>query len=1127
MSINVAINHKTHYEYDRLVTLSPHIFRLRPAPHCRTPILAYSLKIRPENHFINWQQDPFGNYQARVVFQELAKELYIEVDLIADMTVINPFDFFVDDAAMDFPFEYSEQELKELAPYLEVEAAGPLMTEWLNSIDMTKRHTIDFLVDINQALWKKIGYNIRLEPGIQDCEKTLDTAFGSCRDTGWLLVQTLRHLGLAARFASGYLVQLTADVKALDGPSGPESDFTDLHAWAEVYLPGAGWVGMDPTSGLFASEGHIPLACTASPVSAAAVTGYTDECEVENFEYSNSVERIHEDPRVTKPYSEKQWAAINALGEEVEQTLLNQDVRLTMGGEPTFVSIDDMESAEWNTAADGWHKRQLASDLVRRLYGEFAAGGIRFYGQGKWYPGEQLPRWRYACYWRTDGVTMWRNPELLGIEERDYGYGVAEAEQFMQALCQRLGLSTRFIRTAYEDVFYQLWEEGNLPTNVDPLQADLEDSLERRRLANLLSRGLNTPKGYILPLRWNYWRQEWESSTWQFRREHLFLMPGDSPMGLRLPLNSLAWAALEEREIEVEVERDQFAPREPLPDYVSQMQGQPVGVPPQPDPEPQRVKQTVSEYREIARTAVCIEPRFGRLYIFLPPTYYLEHFMQLVAAIEAVAHELSMPIILEGYEPPIDSRLQKIMVTPDPGVIEVNIQPAHTWHDLVSNTERLYEQARLSRLGTEKFMLDGRHTGTGGGNHVTLGGPTAADSPFLRRPDMLRSLVTYWQHHPGLSYLFSGTFIGPTSQAPRIDEGRTEHLYETEIAFQQLEQTDAHNFPWMVDRVMRNMLVDITGNTHRAEFCIDKLFSPDSASGRLGLVEFRAFDMPPHARMSIAQMLLLRTLVARFWDKPYKGRLVRWGTSLHDMYLLPHYVETDLRDVVADLREAGFAYDEAWLDPFIEFRFPRYGTVQIRDIELELRFAIEPWHVLGEESTSQGTARFVDSSVERLQVKVRGMVGERYALTCNGQRLPMQPCETHGEYVAGIRYQAWQPPSAMHPTIRVHGPLVIDVVDTWNERVIGGCTYHVSHPGGRGHDDLPVNANVAETRRFSRFWNHGHTPGTSPDAYVRYFTPRGTWAFVPNGSPLGPAIPPPLVPNPEYPHTLDLRWALG
>ena len=1109
MSIRVAINHKSLYHYDRLVNLSPHVFRLRPAVHCRTPIEAYSLKIEPENHFINWQQDPFGNYQARVVFLEPTRALSIEVDLIADMTIINPFDFFLESSAEHYPFQYEEQLKEELTPFLEVKESGPLLTALLADIPRTQKKLNDFLVDINQSLWEKIKYTIRMEPGIQPCEETLEKQIGSCRDTGWLLVQILRHLGLAARFVSGYLVQLVADQKPIEGPTGPSQDFTDLHAWCEVYAPGAGWIGLDPTSGLFAGEGHIPLACVPDPVSAAPVTGYTDPCETE-FTYSNTIQRIHEDPRVTKPYTETQWAAIKTLGQQVDADIIRNDIRLTMGGEPTFVSIDDPDGPEWDTEADSPKKRELGAALLRRLRDSFGPGGALYHGQGKWYPGEPLPRWKFGCFWRKDGVAIWQNDKLLAEPDKDYGFDIQDAKRFTHHLTELLKITPDWIVPAYEDTLFFLWTEGRLPTNVDPLDFDFKEASERHRLAQLLqTETLGEPIGYTLPLRWSRVDEGWESCAWNFRGGHMFLVPGDSPIGLRLPLESIEWVPDEERENAYE--RDPFERREENLDALEQTNLQ------------NTATTENGEEEKIFHTALCVEPRDGRLHIFMPPLTHLEHYLSLLATMEATAEALDMPVIIEGYEVPNDWRIQSLNVTPDPGVIEVNIHPAENWNELVHNTTTLYAQARLARLSAEKFMLDGRHTGTGGGNHIIVGGRTPADSPLLRQPHLLRSLVTYWQHHPGLSYLFSSAFIGPTSQAPRVDEGRDAQLYELEVAFEQITEASENQGedtpPWLIDRLLRHLMVDLTGNTHRAEFCIDKLYAPDSASGRLGLLEMRAFEMPPHAQMSIVQMLLIRTLIAKFWNTPYKGRLVRWGTELHDRFMLHHYVRADIQEVVSELQAAGYPFEMAWFDPFFEFRFPKLGTVNIRDIELELRAAIEPWHVLGEEVTRSGTSRFVDSSVERLQVKVSGLTDSRYIVTGNGRRLILHNTGTRGEYIGGVRYRAWQPPSALHPTIGIHSPLVFDIIDTWNGRSIGGCTYHVSHPGGRHYDTFPVNAYEAETRRTSRFGADGHTPG------VIQPRPPGPAAgqFLAEGHPSGPMAVPPEETNAEYPYTLDLR----
>ncbi|MGB8077339.1 MAG: transglutaminase family protein, partial [Gallionella sp.] len=747
MTIRVALSHKTRYQFDRPVGISPHEVRLRPAAHCRTPILSYSLKVLPAEHFINWQQDPYGNHIARLVFPKPSTEMEVTVDLVADMTVINPFDFFVEKYAEYFPFAYPDQLRKELVPFLETEEAAPrfiaLFDEIKNSLPK-KLTTTDFLVEVNRRLHEKVAYTVRLDPGVQSCEETLSLKSGSCRDTGWLLVHLLRHFSIAARFVSGYLIQLAADVKSLDGPSGTDHDFTDLHAWAEAFIPGAGWVGLDPTSGLLAGEGHIPLACTAAPISAAPITGLVDVCEA-TLDFAMNVTRIHEDPRVTKPYTEHEWQAIDALGGKVDKELAAADVRLTTGGEPTFVSIDDMEGAEWNLTALGKDKRKLAGSLLQRLKLRFAPNGLLHFGQGKWYPGEPLPRWALGCYWRIDGKPMWNDIALIADEDKDYGYSEADAKRFIDDLAGRLGLDVAFVLPAYEDVWHHLMEEQRLPLNIQPLHHDLATPEARMRLAALLMQGLGKQVGFVLPLKAaEKSGGRWFSSSWPLKREQIFLLPGDSPLGYRLPLGELPWVAPDERE--VEHPRDPFDAR-PLLDGNAKPRAKNVKY-------DTKKKNPKSESpREIIHTALCVEVRGGRLHVFMPPLPYIEDYLALVSAVEQTARSLAMPLWLEGYPPPRDPRVQSFQVTPDPGVIEVNIHPAKTWEELVANTTLLYEEARLTRLGTEKFMIDGRHTGTGGGNHITLGGPTPADSPMLRRPDLLKSLIAYWQNHPALSYL--------------------------------------------------------------------------------------------------------------------------------------------------------------------------------------------------------------------------------------------------------------------------------------------------------------------------------------------------------------------------------------
>ena len=1077
MAVLVALEHRTTYRYDSPVSLGPHVVRLRPAPQCRTPISAYSMSVTPANHFLNWQQDVFGNHLARLVFPELTTELSITVDLVADLTAINPIDFFVEDYAERFPFAYEPALSFDLEPYVRP-VGGPVMQQWLSSVGPPPEGglpVIEFLANLNQWVNRTVAYTVRLEAGVQSPDETLEKGIGSCRDSAWLVVAALRHLGMAARFVSGYLVQLRPDVRPGELRDGPEQDFTDLHAWAEAYVPGAGWIGLDATSGLFASEGHIPLSATPHPGHSAPITGTTGPGTA-TFEFSNTVRRIHEDPRVTAPYTDEQWQRITVLGAAVDERLTAGDVHLTMGGEPTFVSARDMEAAEWRTDADGPDKRRLASVLAATLADHYAPGGLVHRGQGKWYPGEPLPRWQIGLTWRVDGQPIWNDPSLLGDPWGEPVAGAAAAvHPLAVAIADELGVAADLVVPVYEDPLAELYDEARLPVGDPPsFEGDLSSPESRAAAVARLSVVDTAPRGWVLPLFPSDTEGRWATTRWRTRRGNVFLLPGTSPIGLRLPLDSLGWEPPAGRPEPSTFASEQAA--EVLPTEV------------------------VSFSEQTPRTALGVEERDGHVFVFLPPLEHLDAGLQLVRAVERAAVTVATVVVLEGYPLPSGPLVRTLSVTPDPGVIEVNVQPASSWGELVEITETVSLLARQSELGTEKFALDGTHTGTGGGSHLTLGGTSAAESPLLRRPDLLVSMLTYWQQHPSLSYLFSGAFIGPTSQAPRVDEARHENLYELEIAFAELARSQDPR-PWEVDRALRHLLTDLTGNTHRAEFCIDKLFSPDGERGRLGLLELRGFEMPPHPQMSLVQALLVRALVARFWEKPYSGALVRWGTELHDRFLLPAFVAADIAEVAAELRDHGVAFETGWLNPFLEFRFPRLGQVEIAGLTLELRQAIEPWHVLGEEATGTGTARYVDSSVERLQVKVTGVTGDRFVVTCNGAPVPLTATGEAGVSVAGVRYKAWQPWSGLHPTIAVQAPLVFDVIDRWNARSLGGCTYHVVHPGGRSYDRFPVNAGEAESRRTARFERHGHTAGTVDLARL-------------DAASVGSA---------EYPRTLDLR----
>lgn len=1046
MAVEVGLSHKTHYTYDRRVNLGPQTIRLRPAPHTRGGVRNYSLKIEPSGHFLNWQQDPFGNFLARAVFPEPTDHLKIDVGLVAEIRSFNPFDFFLDEDYSEFPFSYAEGISTQLKPYLTVTESGPLFSSFVESIDRTETRTVDFLVRVNQMLYAKLGYLIRLEAGVQTGEDTLSKGSGSCRDFAWLLCQTLRQIGLATRFVSGYLIQLKPDVRAIDGPSGPEEDFTDLHAWTEVYLPGAGWVGLDATSGLLAGEGHIPLCCTPFPYDAAPVTGELEECE-SKMSHTMSITRLNEDRRITKPFTEEEWQKIVAQGRHVDKQLVEHDVRLTMGGEPTFVPTDNIESESWVGEALGDGKWQRGLKLLLGMRRNLPTGSLVHLGQGKWYPGEQLPRWAISAHYRLDGEPILAGDDCLPVSELVSKASVDDAKKWISTLCQVLGMP--------DDYF--------LPAR--------EASGETR--------------GYVLPLLYSQAAKRWISSSWGC--EHVQLEPGDSAMGYRLPLQSIPPCPAGDQE--VWPHRDPFATVasfESLSNITKRIKG--ISVSPLPE---------VSKEVGYVRTALCAEVRDDSIYIFLPPVSYAEHFLDLVAAIELAAKHVAVKIRFEGYRPPYDRRLQTYSVTPDPGVLEVNVAPVRTWDQYLTSVQDLYETAHTVKLSSSRFFLDGRRVGTGGGNHIVLGAERPEDSPFLRRPDLLQSMLSFWQNHPSLSYLFSSEFIGPTSQAPRIDEARNDSLYELELAFNRITE-DSEVPPWLVDRLFRNLLIDSSGNTHRTEFSIDKLFCPTNPVGRLGLLEMRGFEMPPHPRMALVQGLLVRACIALFWKKPYQERLVRWGTQLHDQFLLPEYIWSDFQDVLEFLRREEFSFSSKWFEAFLDFRCPVWGQTQVRHMGVELRHALEPWNVMGEDLYQGHISRAVDSSVERLQVKVTGF-DDRYDFCCNGFKVPLRKSSDSSSHVAGVRYKAWQPPSGLHPTLPVNTPLIFDLVEKASGHSVGGCTFYSCHPGGRSFETVPINENEAESRCRARFSSLGHTMGKVAVNNLDH--------------------------TPEFPNTLDLRKA--
>ncbi len=1058
MGRQVALNHRTQYRYNKAIFLGPQVIQLRPAPHCRTPILSYALDVSPANHLLNWQLDLHYNHLARLLFQGKTDELTVDVSLVADLTPINPFNFFLEPGVEEYPFHYAPELTKDLEPYRSVDVAGPLFNSILSDFNGNRGGTVSFLLSLNQRVRDQIRYNTRLEPGVQTCEETLKLGSGSCRDSAWLLVQLLRGLGIAARFVSGYLIQLAPDERPLEGPACPTVDSADLHAWAEAYLPGAGWIGFDPTSGLLAGEGHIPLVCTPTAAQAAPIAGTAESAEVE-LSFSMTVRRLNEAPRVSMPFSEADWAKVEQLAHHVDADLKAQDVRLTMGGEPTFVGIDEPESPQWNIEALGPIKRTRGLDLIRAIRDEVAPTGLLHFGQGKWYPGEPLPRWALSCYWRNDGVPVWENPDLIPKEDEASSYGVSDALRFSEALTRRLQVSVENLLPAF---------------NADP--------------------DVTEPAGYILPIRRRQPEGElvWSSQLWFPRPERLELMFGDGPIGFRISTDVIPWVAPDELVYEFDVAP--FADKVKLPTS-PERHPELFAVEPEPDTLPP-LSSTAESTPVLIRTALCVQAREGRLHVFMPFDSELANYLDLVAAIEDTCAHLGVKVWVEGYTPPADSRLRFFSVTPDPGVLEINLPPASNWNELESLQVLLFEEARKNRLAAEKFTYAGGHVATGGGSHIVIGGATVMDSPFLRRPDLLRSMVAFWQNHPSLSYLFSGMYVGPTSQYPRVDEARNDALYELEVAFANLPK---ENCPaWIVDGLFRNLLVDMTGNAHRAEFCIDKMFPPEGMGLQLGLLELRAFEMAPHLRMSLLQSLLIRALVAMFWKTPFEGGLTRWGSALHDRFMLPHFVQRDLGEVLASLQRAGFHFEESWFAAHAEFRFPKIGSIAADGLELELRHALEPWNVLAEEAVSGRTVRSVDSSLERIQVTLSGITTEsRYVVTCNGRRVPLTPTGEPGVALAGIRFRARRFAATLHPTVPIHAPLVFEVLDTLRGCSVGQCTYYVAPPDGRIYPGKPTSATEAEARRKERFQI--------------------------NPTPTDPAVVPDEEVNPVFPITLDMR----
>ncbi|MEZ4266859.1 MAG: transglutaminase family protein [Myxococcota bacterium] len=1089
--MRLLIQHRTSYIYPRPANLGPHVVRLRPATHARAHIESYSLTV-PDEALVHWQQDPQANHVARLTFRDGVRfeRFDVVVEITADIRPVNPFDFFVDEYATDLPFAYPEELARSLAAYLETTSpayeAGPLFEAFV-AAHPGHGGTVAYVVELAGKVAASVRYVIREESGVWTPEETLAQGRGSCRDSAVLLVAALRRAGLAARFASGYLVQLADEGMIPDQPRGVDRDVVDLHAWAEVYLPGAGWVGIDGTSGLLCGEGHIPLACTPSPGLAAPLEG-TSDVFASALDFAMIVGRVGHEASPTTPYTEATWQQLLAQAAAADERLVEEGLHLTLGGEPTFNSREHPDEPEWGPEALGDTKWALGLTLADSLRRRLAPGGLVFQRQGKHYPGESLPRWALDIIARRSGEPIWREMPAPAAPPKADKHAAAkaapdaalakDAEAFARDLATRLGFAD-FLQPAYEDPWPFLMAEQSLPPDEDALATNLHDPEDRRRLARILNRGLGEPAGWVLPF--IRIKDRWHSSKWAFRRGHIFLLQGDSPVGLRLPLGSLPECLPVPSPVEPAiVKKDPRLVDEPEPDETD-------------------AGDEADDPREV-RTALCVEPRDGAVHVFMPPLASAEEFFTVVELIQQSRDATGVDLRLGGYSPPSGPDLFRFAVTPDPGVLEVNLPPVASIAEYDPLIHAVFDCALASGLHSEKYMLDGRQQGSGGGNHLTMGGPKLLESPFLLRPDLLASLITFTQHHPSLSYLFTGLFVGPTSQAPRVDEARHDSLYELELALERAHDTledDEPPVPWLGDMLFRNLLIDVAGNTHRAEISIDKLFDPGGAHGRQGLVELRAYEMPPHPRMATAQAALARTLIAAFSRTPYRAPLVRWGQALHDRFLLPYYLWRDFQDVLDWLEAEGVPLPADAYLPFVDLRCPLVGRLHAGDVTVEVRNALEPWPVLGEQTTGAATSRYVDSSMERVELRVQGLTPERHAIVVAGLEVPLRPTETAGELVGGVRFRAWAPPYSLQPHLGIHHPLRIDVVDRWADRSLGGAAYHVWHPEGRAFDGQPLTRFEAAARRAQRFTQEGPLP----------------W----------PVRPTPVAPHPDTPYTLDLR----
>jgi len=701
---------------------------------------------------------------------------------------------------------------------------------------------------------------------------------------------------------------------------------------------------------------------------------------------------------------------IEAQGLLADEKLAAQKLTLTQGGEPTFVP-HETKTPEWNIAALGPEKLLFARRIARELASTQFKGGVILQSFGKQYPGEPLPRWQVGIYRSRKGEPLWNDLSRIRLDQKTVPASSPEMpKKFITELASSLRLENTIL-PAYEDL------EAKLKSTDTDEATQLLPRFNRGKRA-FVSRPLPDdidkqwasyfePAGWVLPL--DYKENEWITGAWKLPGgDDLTLFPGDSPIGLRLPLSRLSDDSL--------------------------------------------------------RRNLTVEIKEGALVVFLPPVRSFAAFSELVRTVERLAAKLDLPPVqLEGYVPPSDEDLESIALTSDPGVLEVNLPPADNWADYERVIRGLFKSAEAIGLRGYKYQLSGRKVSTGGGAHIILGGPSVENNPFIKRPNLLSSFLRFLQHHPSLSCAFNGLFTGPSSQAPRVDESAFELPYELEITLKALEEMDQPGDPIVIDSLLRNLLMDWNGNTHRAELSVDKFYNYNAPNGQNGLIEFRAFEMVPEPELLLAANVLLRALTACFAEKPFTLPLIDWREALHDKFALPHFLREDLRSVITYLNEHGFAFAEDVFDAQIDFRFPVVTQFETGTVKWTLRHALEAWPVMGEH---QGTGRVVDSTTDRLELLAEGITnGSAMFASINGIRLPLVAVEGN-RAVGAIRYRLFDNPWGLQPHIKAHTPLRIEIIE--ESKIVYAIEYFNWKRLGEGYDGLPANAEEAAGRVAER-----------------------------------------------------------